>query len=168
MTEHKANHSSSLMSNRRILIAFAVMLMLPVLVVFGLARSLPKKLTRQNVATVKIGTTRDALRELLGDPDYQLIQLGRVEDESTFVTNYAMSPSQQKAAGHRKYILEQWSSREMTFTAIIDRSDRVVCRYISSGHSGSPFGMFVQNTHVTLPPEDTDDDPDSETKPEGE
>lgn len=155
-TDIDRSRRATLVSWRHIVVVGVVMLIVPAMVIIGLSRSLPEGLTRESAANVQIGMKRDALHRLLGEPDQQFIQVGRVDDDTTFVTNASLSAAELKAAGHRKYIFEQWVTRQFTLIVIIDSGDEVVCQYRSGGQRRSPFAFMHKSARVTLPPENPD------------
>jgi hypothetical protein len=65
---------------------------------------------------------------LLGTPDFQGMELGRVNGPENY--SFSLQPRNElRQDGHRDYWRQQWSSSKITIGVISDLEGQVVCRY---------------------------------------
>lgn len=124
-----------------LLLVFLASLMALIIVVLILK---PRgNITQATFQKFRIGMTESGLRDLLGRPDYQTVELGLVRGPMSYSVVFGSnSPTKEelRQQGHRDYTRQQWDSTEITITAISDTEGTVVCCY--SGQGQKPFSWF--------------------------
>jgi hypothetical protein len=93
--------------------------------------------TRANFQRIRVGMSQADLRDLLGQPEYDTVELGLVKGSETYSLNFTESEEKRRERGFRNYRRQQWSSSEITIIAISDLEGSVVCRYAGGGQRRS-------------------------------
>jgi hypothetical protein len=129
--------SGSIVRTSAVLAAVLVTLTLAlVIAVVGYANKIRNTATRENFAKIVIGMSQAQVHEIFGPPDIKTMELGLVEGPDRYTINMSQSIEERRARGFEMYSHEQWSSGEITVTAILDSEGKVVCRYSGSGQPG--------------------------------
>ena len=101
-----------------------------VLVLFLWSR---ERVTRQNFGKIRVGMSMAELHQVLGPPDYRVVQSGLVNGPESYSTNSFLSEEERRQRGFRDYQHLQWTSSDLTIVAISDAEGLVVCRYTGPG-----------------------------------
>jgi hypothetical protein len=92
-----------------------------------------QKVTKHNFEKIRLGMSRDELHQLLGSPDYQVVEIGIVKDPNTYAIKGWFDAEKKQRLGYQEYQREHWTSSEIDIAAISDFEGRVVCRYTGPG-----------------------------------
>jgi len=119
---------------------FALVVLIVVFVIW------PKKsrINKANFGKIQVGMSQADLHQLLGPPQYEKVEIGRVEGPETYVIS-GMSNEAAFRRGFRYCQRQQWSSSEINITVILDHDGQVVCRYSSQG---SPLDLLWLLRHL--------------------
>jgi hypothetical protein len=101
-----------------------------------------QKVTKNNFGKIRVGMSQDELYQLLGSPEYQVVELGIVRDPNTYGTNGWLGSEEKQRLGCQEYQREHWSSSEIFIAAISDIEGRVVCRYMGPGQKRDWLTLF--------------------------
>ena len=96
-----------------------------------------QRVTAANFDKIQIGMSQAELRELLGTPEFDFVELGLVEESEGYVTNKNFNEEQLRQRGFRDYRHQQWTSTEITISVISDQEGEVVWRYRGQGQPGN-------------------------------
>jgi len=90
--------------------------------------------SRANFGRIHVGMSQAEVYRLLGQPEYQSVELGLVDGPETYTINFGQTVEERRRRGFREYQREQWCASGITITVIADLDHgRVVCRYIVEG-----------------------------------
>jgi len=132
--------------SRTFLIVASVCVLVAGLIAYKLSQ--PDPVNKDNFRAIAIGMTRPHLEELFGDPDTENLEIGIVNDPSSYSTNHSHPAETLRQMGYGDYKRLQWSSRDITIVVILDKQDETVCRYHAEGQPSSsrfrlPFGWRI-------------------------
>jgi hypothetical protein len=91
------------------------------------------QVTRSNFDRIQLGMSRADVHDLLGPPEFQVVESGLVDGPASYITNREQTDEERRRRGFRDYRREQWSSSEIEIVVISDLEGRVVCRYPGLG-----------------------------------
>jgi hypothetical protein len=112
-------------------LAFVALAIAVATLVFGLW---PKqKITKANFNKIQIGVPQGELCRLLGNPEFDAVELGTVRDAKNYATNDYYKRDQLLGMGYQDFRHQQWISSEISINVISDLNGDVVCRYSGPG-----------------------------------
>ena len=93
-----------------------------------------ERATRLDFAKIHPGMSQAELQQLLGMPEFDVLETGLVNDSENYSTNNHLTKEEKRERGFREYQHQQWSSPEISIVVISDLQGRAVCRYAGPGH----------------------------------
>lgn len=139
-------------SRRRQLFVFGMIVVVAALASFMWLSQGTGSVSQESVALIEVGMSRSGVHEILGTPDLQFVNVGRVNGPTEFVTNTSLTASETAARGFSKHLFEQWSTTSFTAILIFDQTDTVACQYSSHGQYQSLLGRLWPRETVEWPP----------------
>jgi hypothetical protein len=91
-----------------------------------------QRITKANFDKIQAGMSQEELRQLLGTPYFDNVQLGLVIDPQTFAPPSG-PPGELRRKGYKEYRWQNWASSEISIGVVSDSEGQVVCRYSQPG-----------------------------------
>lgn len=93
-----------------------------------------KPITQATFDEIHLGMRQAELLEMLGKPDFETAELGKVNGPESYSLNFSQSEAERRARGYEDYHRRQWTSSAITIIVITDAKGAVVCRYSGEGN----------------------------------
>lgn len=138
--------------SRRLLWLAAIALPMPLIATILFVPLPGKRISAANFRGIRVGMSESELRELLGVPRYESVEMGLVNGPTNYTVNFAKTDEELRARGFKEYVRYVWMSPEITITSIVDTDEKVVCAYSSGGQSRNVRGFLGLTTTRQLRP----------------
>jgi hypothetical protein len=125
-----------------LLVAAILVIGLVSLLLFLRSSTPPSPVTRANFQRIEVGMSQSDLRSLLGAPEYDATELGRINGPDSYSLNFIQSEKERRQSGYRDYRRQQWTSSECSIIVISDPERKVVCRYTREGQKPARLAFF--------------------------
>jgi hypothetical protein len=103
-----------------------------------------RAVTLANFQRIQLGMSQADLCSLLGQPEYDTVELGLVRGPETYSLNFHESEKERLRRGFRDYRRQQWTSSEIMIIVISDPDGSVVCRYSGDGQRPGWLDVLIR------------------------